>query len=196
MKVLFVNCCISQRGEKSRTLALCRAFLEECRRLHPDWAFEQEDIRDKTVPAFDVKMLERRDELMARGKFDDPAYAMARRFQGADKIVVGAPFWDLLFPAALRAYIEHISANGLCYHYDEKGSHGDCRADHLVYLTSGGDFEQPQSAPVLYWRQLAGMFGIEHFDYVFAGGVDISPQIEKEQMKTALEKARKLAHDF
>ena len=28
MKLLFVNCCISQRGEKSRTLALAKSFLE------------------------------------------------------------------------------------------------------------------------------------------------------------------------
>ena len=28
MKLLFVNCCISQRGEGSRTLALAKAFLE------------------------------------------------------------------------------------------------------------------------------------------------------------------------
>ena len=32
MKLLFVNCCISQRGEASRTLALAKAYLE----AHPE----------------------------------------------------------------------------------------------------------------------------------------------------------------
>ncbi len=31
MKLLFVNSCISQRGEASRTLALARAFLDTLR---------------------------------------------------------------------------------------------------------------------------------------------------------------------
>ena len=33
------------------------------------------------------------------------------------------------FPAVMRTYIEYISANGLCYHYEAGGCHGDCRAD-------------------------------------------------------------------
>ena len=49
MKLLFVNGCISQRGEESRTLALARAFLEawqrqasggrggDCGRQRPCW---------------------------------------------------------------------------------------------------------------------------------------------------------------
>ena len=109
---------------------------------------------------------------------------------------MAAPFWDLLFPARLRAYIEHISANGLCYHYDEKGSHGDCRAQRLCYLTSGGDFEQDVCLPALYWQQLCGMFGIPRYDYVFAGGVDISPEIAKTQMAAALKKAGELGGSF
>ena len=78
----------------------------------------------------------------------------------ADRMVVAAPFWDLTFPAALRTYIEYISANGLTYHYEADGCHGDCRAEKLVYLTSGGDVERPESLGVLYWRQLCAMFGI------------------------------------
>ena len=36
MKLLFVNSCISQRGEGSRTLALARAFLEAWQAIHPE----------------------------------------------------------------------------------------------------------------------------------------------------------------
>lgn len=41
--------------------------------------------------------------------------------------MVAAPFWDLSYPAALRTYVEYISANGLTYHYDASGCHGDWR---------------------------------------------------------------------
>ena len=110
--------------------------------------------------------------------------------------MVAAPFWDLSFPAALRTYIEYISANGLAYHYDENGCHGDCRAEHLVYLTSGGDFERENSIGVEYWRQLCAMFGIGTFDYVFAGGLDADPALAPERLEAACALARRLAEKF
>ena len=91
-------------------------------------------------------------------------------------MVVAAPYWDLSYPAALRTYIEYVSANGLTYHYESDGCHGDCRAEHLVYLTTGGDLEREDSVGVTHWRQLSAMFGIGRFDYVFAGGLDIVPE--------------------
>lgn len=177
MKLLFVNCCISQRGENSRTLSLARAFLEAFRAAHP--GAEIETVRPETLLTlrhFGPEMLNDRDALAGVGAWDAPVFDLARQFRAADRIVVAAPFWDLSFPAALRTYIEYISANGLTYHYEADGCHGDCRAERLAYLTSGGDVEREDSLGVLYWRQLCAMFGIGQFDYVFAGGLDIVPE--------------------
>ena len=134
-----------------------------------------------------------RDALAAENAFDAPVYALARQFRAADAVAVAAPFWDLSYPAALRTYIEYISANGLTYHYDEAGCHGDCGAKHLVYLTSGGDVEREDSAGVLHWRQLSDMFGIPQFDYVFAGGLDARPETAEETLTAACRLAAALA---
>ena len=193
MKLLFVNSCISQRGESSRTLALAKAFLEALS------AAEVEEVTPEALLAlkpFDVEMLNARDELQRAGKFDDPMYDLARQFCAAEAVVVAAPYWDLSYPAALRTYIEHISANGVAYHYDEYGPHGDAKAKRLVYLTSGGDFEHEDSVGVVHWRQLCAMFGIEQFDYVFAGGLDIDPAQTPELLEAACEVARQLAKTF
>lgn len=197
MKLLFVDCCISQRGKDSRTRALAEAYLADFQAVHPDW--EVETVPPEVLLAlkpFDVDMLDQRDALAAVGAFDAPVFDLARQFRAADRVVVAAPFWDLCFPAALRTYVEHISANGLAYHYDEHGCHGDCRADRLVYLTSGGDVERENSAGVLYWRQLTAMFGIGGFDYVFAGGLDLDPVRAPELLGAACEKARALVREF
>ena len=82
------------------------------------------------------------------------------------------------------------------YHYEADGCHGDCRAEKLAYLTSGGDLEQPESLGVLYWKQLCAMFGIPAFSYVFAGGLDLDPAKTEEILTEACEKARRLAEDF
>lgn len=194
MKLLFVDCCISQRGPASRTLLLASAYSTAFMETWPD--AEIETVLPETLLAlkpFDVKMLDERDALASVGAWDAPVFDLARQFRAADRIVVAAPFWDLSFPAALRTYIEYISACGLTYHYEEDGCHGSCRADRLTYLTSGGDFEREDSVGVTYWRQLAAMFGIPRFDYVFAGGLDASPDTVEETLTAACALARRLA---
>ena len=194
MKLLFVNCCISQREDESRTYQLADAYLKTYIETHPGVEIEALIPEELLVlPAFDWEMLDLRDELAREGKFDAPMFDMARQFQEADAIVVAAPYWDMSYPAALKVYIEHISAVGLTYHYEMDGVHGDCQAKHLVYLTSGGDFEHEDSIGVMHWRQLCGLFGIERFEYVFAGGLDIDPAMTPDLMEGACSLARKLA---
>lgn len=197
MKLLFVDCCISQRGPESRTRALADAFLETFRKVHPDT--EVETVLPETLLAlrpFAPDMLDDRDALASVEAWDAPVFDLARQFRAADRIVVAAPFWDLSFPAALRTYIEYISANGLTYHYEADGCHGDCKASCLVYLTSGGDVEREDSIGVLHWRQLCAMFGIGRFDYAFAGGLDADPALAPERLDAACALARKLAEEI
>ncbi len=196
MELLFVDSCISQRRDASRTRKLAEAFLESFRAAHPEAEVETvgpAQLLD--LKPFDPDMLDGRDALARAGAFDAPVFDLARQFQAADAVLVAAPFWDLAFPAALRIYIEYISAVGLTYHYQEDGCHGDCRASRLVYLTSGGGFEQEDSLGVLHWRQLSAMFGIPRFDYVFAGGLDAEPERAGERLAAAQELARRLGEE-
>ena len=192
MKLLFVDCCISQRGDRSRTRALCDAFLREYQGAHPAAEIELADLRRMDLKPFDQIMLDERDALASVKAFDAPVFQLARQFRAADHILVGAPFWDLTFPALLRIYIEHVSVVGLTYHYEADGCHGDCGASRLAYLSSGGDAEQPGSLGVAHWRQLSGMFGIPQFDYVFAGGLDLGDGRAEEIMSAACERAGQL----
>ena len=197
MKLLFVDCCISQRGGESRTRGLAEAFLAAFRVKYPD--AEIETVTPEAMLAlkpFTVDMLNKRDALAKAGQFGDAMFALARQFAAADAIVVAAPYWDMSYPTALRTYIEHISANGVAYHYEMDGSHGDCAAKRLVYLTSGGDFEHEDSVGVVYWRQLCGLFGIGQFDYVFAGGLDIDPAKTPDLLAAACAVATQLAEEF
>ena len=97
MKLLFVNCCISQRGTGSRTHALAEAFLTAFQASHPGW--DTEEVTPETLLAlkpFDPEMLDRRDTLAKTGDFGAPVYDLARQFRSADAVVVAAPFWDLM----------------------------------------------------------------------------------------------------
>ena len=196
MKLLFIDGCVSQRGPASRTRALAEAFLSAFRESHPGAEVETVTLEALDLKPFLPAALNQRDELASVGAFGAPVFDLARQFQAADKIVAAAPFWDMSFPAVMRTYIEYISANGLCYHYEAGGCHGDCRADRLAYLTTSGDFERPESLGVLYWKQLSKMFGVPRFDYVFAGGLDVDPAKAPELLEAACEQARALGRSF
>ena len=196
MKVLFVDCCISQRGDESRTRALADAFLKEWKALHGADTVETVSVAAEAFAPFTAEMLNRREALAGAGAFDDPVFALARQFRDADAVVVAAPYWDMSYPAALKCYIEHISAVGVTYHYEADGCHGDCQAKWLTYLTTGGDFEHEDSVGVLHWRQLCSLFGIPRFEYVFGGGMDVDPARTPALLEGACELARKFAREL
>ena len=46
---------------------------------------------------------------------------MPNRWPEADEIVIGAPYWDLSFPAALKTYLEHCCVCDVTFHYTQEG---------------------------------------------------------------------------
>ena len=95
MGLLFIDSCISQRGENSRTLRLARAFLEEYRKAHPDDEVTVTRVGNLGLKPLTPADLDARDALARAGDFSGPVFRLARDVQAADKIVVAAPFWDL-----------------------------------------------------------------------------------------------------
>ena len=170
MKLLYIDCCVTLRGPDSRTRALAEAFLSAFREAHP-----QAEVETVSLESLDIH------PYLLPALLSDSPPCHTRH---------------LSFPSILRVYVEHISANGLTYHYESDGCHGDCKASWLLYLTAGGDFEKPESLGVLYWKQLAAMFGIPRFDYVFAGGLDVDPERVPAIMAEACERARRLGREF
>ena len=164
--ILFVNGCVR---ENSRTLELAQAVLaretgmvEEVR-LYPDGP-----------DGLDAGKLAWRDELLASGEYDHPMFRLARQFAAADTIVLAAPYWDLAFPAKVRAYLEEVTVSGITFRYGENGiPQGLCRAKRLIYVTTAGG---PifQNYGYEYIKALAqGFYGIPNVSIVKAEGLDI-----------------------
>ena len=194
--LLFVDCCISYRGDDSRSHALCEAFLETYRKTHPGEEIEVVNLQRMGLEPFDQFSTDDRNRLRNVKAFDSPIFKLARQFKRADRIVIGAPLRDLTFPAMLRIYIEYICVREVTYHYEGKESKGDCMATKLAYLNVSGGPESEGNLGVEYWRQLSERFGIREFFHVDAYGLDIEPEKSEAIMAEACEKARALARDF
>lgn len=130
MSILFVNACVR---EKSRTLVLAKNILSK---MSGD--IIEVDLNRENIPPLNRELLEKRENLIRSGSKRDPMLRYATQFAEADEIVIAAPFWDLSFPAILKAYVEQITVSGITFEYISGRPHGLCKAKSLTYVTTSG----------------------------------------------------------
>ena len=166
-KILFVNACVRP---ESRTLALARHALGHLRGDITEVELQREDL-----PPLDAARLRQRDDLSRRGDFSGPVFRHARQFAAADQILIAAPYWDLMFPALLKIYLEAVTVCGLTFRYTPDGRpEGLCRARRLVYVTTAGGPTAGLDFGFDYVRALAAQFyGIPDVRGYRAEGLDI-----------------------
>ena len=131
--ILFLNACIRPC---SRTRELAGTLLQklngEVRELR---------LHEMNLPALDLIGMEKRDQAARDNNFSDPTFDAAKQFAAADVIVIAAPYWDLMFPAVLKTYLENITVNGITFCYSDQGRpQSMCKAKALHYVTTAGGF--------------------------------------------------------
>ena len=166
-KILLINACVRP---DSRTMELTRTLLKK---LEGD--VEEARLYDMPLPALDLKGMERRNQACEKNNFSDPVFAAAKQFAVADTIVIAAPYWDLMFPAVLKNYLENITVSGLTFRYSEQGRPQSlCRAKKLYYVTTSGGFIGQNDFGFSYINALAqNFFGITEIRRYTAEGLDI-----------------------
>lgn len=185
MTVLFVNACL--RGEKSKTMELCREYLAGKDDV------QEVNLAKLRLQPIDAAFVERRTELQRAGEFDDSIFDLSRQFAAADEVVVGAPYWDLSFPSALKVYIEHVSVCDLTFKYTEDARCvGICKAKRLVYLSTAGGSVEGANYGYDYLCGIAKMFGIPETCCVVAEGTDIWGADVSAILEEAKERVRAL----
>ena len=155
---------------ESRTAALARWLLGRM-----GGGVETVRLAEGAAVPLNGAALRRREALLEEGRLDDPEFALARPFAAAQRIVVAAPYWDLFFPASLRAYFERVCVVGVTFAYDgESGAPVSlCRARSLVYVcTAGGPVSR--NLGFEYVRELCStFFDIPDVHLLQADGLDL-----------------------
>ena len=166
-KILFVNACIRPG---SRTLSLAETLLQKLQ-----GEVSQLRLYDAPLPALDLHGMETRDLAAGKGDHSDPLFDAAKQFADADVIVIAAPYWDLMFPAVLKTYLENITVAGITFRYSAQGiPESLCRAKELHYVTTAGGFIGQNDFGFAYVQALArNFFGIPAVHRYAAEGLDI-----------------------
>lgn len=180
-KILFVNACVRK---ESRTRYLARQVLSRLEGM-----ITEVKPAAITKPIVSERFILSRNDATARRVFSDSAYAPAKQFAEADIIVIAAPYWDLSFPAILKAYFEQINVVGLTFEYTEDGRpQGLCKAQRLIYVTTSGGPIISDEYGYGYVKAIAQTFyGIQDVSQVKAEGLDVIGANVEEILKKALE---------
>ncbi len=193
MKILFVNACV--RGAESNTLKLCRAALEALKTRHPHAEIQEVDLNLDRPSPLHPELAALRDDLRHGGNLSDPLFDYAKDFAAADLILIGAPYWDLSFPAILKIYLERICVVDITFGYGERGPFGLCRGEKLLYVTTaGGPVQEGHHLGYDYVKGLCHhFFGIQDtslfaLDALEMGG-DLEAMVEagRGEIKTLME---------
>ena len=183
--ILFIDACVRP---ESRTRALAQTVLQNLQ-----GNVQQVRLYDQPLLPLDLQAMAKRDEAASSGKYDDALFAHARQFAEADVIVIAAPYWDLMFPAVLKTYLENITVTGLTFRYSEHGFPvGLCRGRKLYYVTTSGGYMGDCPMGFAYVQALAkGFYGIADVQCISAQGLDIvgndAEAILKEAEKAAVQ---------
>ena len=178
-KILFLNACVRPC---SRTLELAETLLQK---LGGD--VQQLRLYEMSLPALGLAQMEKRDQAARKNDFSDPAFDAAKQFAAADVIVIAAPYWDLMFPAVLKTYLENITAAGITFFYTAQGRPQSlCRAKALHYVTTAGGFIGQNDFGFSYVRALArNFFGITEVHRYAAEGLDLFGADAEQIMRKA-----------
>ena len=164
--ILFVNGCVR---ENSRTLDLAQAVISKLE----DTVLEVSLFSDGP-DGLTAEKLRLRDELLSKNDLAHPMFRWARQFAEADTIVIAAPYWDLMFPAKVRAYMEEVSVSGITFKYGENGiPNGLCRAKQLIYVTTAGGPIYRNFGFEYIETMAKNFYGIPQVSCVKAEGLDI-----------------------
>ena len=156
-----------------------------------DGCVEEENLYEASIVNLDRKGMEKRDQAQQAQDFSDPDFALARQFSTADVIVIAAPYWDLMFPAVLKSYLENITVCGITFRYSDHGRPESlCKAKKLYYVTTAGGFIGENDFGFSYVKALAqNFFGIADIHRYSAEGLDIfgaDPEAILQKAKRAI----------
>ena len=170
MTILLVDACVR---EESRTRRLAVQVIEKIKTASDEVVVVKPG--DAVSPIINESFILSRNRASESHEFSDSVYAPARQFAEADIIVVAAPYWDLSFPAILKAYFEQINVLGLTFKYTDEGTPcGLCKAKRLIYVTTAGGPIISDEYGYGYVRTLAQAFyGIADVSQVKAEGLDV-----------------------
>ncbi len=157
MRVL--NIVSSPRSSKSASITIADAFLDAYCREHPHAEVDTLNVWTEDLPDFDSEAIGAKYKGVSGAPMNEAEAeiwskieALVRRFQAADRVVVGVPMWNFSYPYKLKQLIDLVSQRNMLFTFDGR-SFGPMldvtRA--LVIFTRGQGYDDDGPTPASFF---------------------------------------------
>ena len=117
----------SPRGESSDSIALTESFITACKSKSDSMVVDTLNVWHERLPDFDYEAIGAKHKAVkhetmteAESNIWDRIQSLIRRFQKADRIVLGTPMWNFGLPYKLKHLIDLVAQRNYLFAYDGK----------------------------------------------------------------------------
>jgi len=200
----------SPRGDRSKSLQVAFALLEEYGLRHPEDDVVHRDLFAAELPPFDGPVLQAKYNILhgqESAETEREAWraveSVIEEFTSADKYVFSVPMWNFGIPYKLKHYFDVLVQPGYTFSFDpEKGYSGLVTGKPVVAIYARGgeyasgdaarlDLQKPYLETILAFVGLAGVHSIV-IEPTLAGG----PDVAEARLEQAIAEAKRLAESF
>ena len=197
--LLYVHANPKPKGS-SRTLRISHAFVEEYKKSHPEDKVIELDLYKEDIGFLNSESVLMHNVQPGEGR-EHPQLKYAYQFLEADKVVIAAPFWNLSFPAIIKAYLDYVTVSGITFQYTSQGPVGQCQGKKAIHIvTRGGEYSQEPLASLelgdRYLKTLFNFLGFDEYSTMAIENMDRTNTDVEAVLDAASEEAQKKARAF
>jgi FMN-dependent NADH-azoreductase len=180
---------------------LADQFVAAFQQTHPGTKILKRDVAaDDSVPHLDSERFGAfiaKPEVRSVAQHAVVAYSdkLIDELKQADIIVLGLPMYNFGVPSQLKAYFDHIARVGITFKYTDKGPVGLLTGKKAyVFAARGGLYVGTSlDTQTSYVRDFLRFLGIVDVEFVYAEGLNISPESKEAGLAKALAEIARLA---
>jgi FMN-dependent NADH-azoreductase len=173
MKLLEIQS--SPRGESSDSIALTTSFIEAGESSNTSMVVDTLNVWHERLPEFDYEAIGAKYKAVKHEPMTEPEskvweriQSLIKRFQNADRIVLGTPMWNFALPYKLKHLIDLVAQRNYLFTYDGKRYSPLLKVEKAVVVyTRGSRFLESTPIPpsrfdhqatyLDFWLQLVGV---------------------------------------
>lgn len=171
----------SPRAETSSSIELTNAFVEVCQSANEAINVDTLNVWNENLPEFDYeafgakyKAIKRVEMTAKETEVWKRIQSLIKRFQKADRIIVGTPMWNFGVPYKLKQLIDLVAQRNFLFTYDGKEYGPALRIEKAIALyTRGSQFCEGSAIPpsrfdhqaryIDFWLELIGVQDLRSF---------------------------------
>jgi FMN-dependent NADH-azoreductase len=207
-KLLYIES--SPRKERSHSIHVAKAFLEEYKKANPGDGVETWDLWKETLPEFDgatiaakYRVFDSQEQESEERLAWQQVELIANRFKSADKFLFSLPMWNFGVPYKLKHLIDVIAQPGMTFGFDPaKGYFGLVTGKKAVVVYSrGGSYSPGSGAEAIDFQKpyldfMLRFMGITDIENIIVEGTLGGPEATAKAREAGVAEAKRIAADF